>query len=144
MTFNHVLEHVPRPGARAAPGEELLQARWLVVAVSVPNFGAWQRRAFGSAHWCPLDLPRHLQHYDRGSLPADREHGRARAAGGALIVTARGLSVSSVQYALRGRLFLVRRDGMHPGDAPDLSALILVADLVLREGDCLHVVAERS
>jgi SAM-dependent methyltransferase len=138
VTFNHALEHVPEPMLTLRQAHELLRPGGLLV-VSVPNFRAWQRRLFGTA-WFPLDLPRHLQHFDRVSLP-----GMAREAG-LEPVEVRTTSLvagflSSVQYALRGRLFLsaaTMNRGMHL-----LFPLVLLADLLLREADCLHVVARR-
>ena len=109
------------------------------MAVSVPNFGAWQRRMFGAA-WFALDLPRHLQHYDRDSLPRI-----ARAAGleplEVRTSSTIGTFLASVQYALRGRLFLsdvTAHRAMHV-----LYPFVLLGDLILREADCLHVVARR-
>ena len=59
--FQHSLEHVTDPVAdlrlvrgRAAPGG--------VVSITVPNFGSWQARRFGS-RWFHLDLPRHRVHF---------------------------------------------------------------------------------
>jgi SAM-dependent methyltransferase len=139
VTFNHALEHVPDPVATLRQAAALLRPDG-VVAISVPNFGAWQRRLFGSA-WFPLDLPRHLQHFDRVSLPA-----MARAAGlqPSEVRTSSLLAgfLSSVQYALRGRLFLshaTMNRAMHL-----TYPLVLLADLLLREADCLHVVARRA
>jgi 2-polyprenyl-3-methyl-5-hydroxy-6-metoxy-1,4-benzoquinol methylase len=138
ITFNHALEHVPEPLTTLRQAAQLLRPGG-VVAVSVPNFGSWQRRLFKTA-WFPLDLPRHLQHFDRRSLPA------LAVAAGLEPREARTSSLvagflASVQYALRGRLFLsdvTMHRAMHL-----TYPFILVADLVLREGDCLHVVAQR-
>jgi SAM-dependent methyltransferase len=138
VTFNHVLEHVPEPRAALRQSAALLKPGGLLV-VSAPNFGAWQRRAFGP-YWFPLDLPRHLQHFDRHTLPP--------------MVVDLGLEIeevrtssllpgllSSVQYALKGRLFLsdvaIHR-AMHL-----TYPLVLLGDFLFREADCLHVVARR-
>jgi SAM-dependent methyltransferase len=138
ITFNHALEHVPDPQATLRQAAELLRHGGLV-AVSVPNFGAWQRRMFGSA-WFPLDLPRHLQHFDRVSLPL-----MARAAGlePCEVRTSSLVAgfLASVQYALRGRLFLsdvTMHRAMHL-----VYPFVVLADVVFREADCLHVVARR-
>jgi SAM-dependent methyltransferase len=139
VTFNHALEHVPDPQLTLQQARALLRPGGLVV-VSVPNFGAWQRRMFGTA-WFPLDLPRHLQHFDRVSLPR-----MARAAGlePCEVRTSSLVAgfLASVQYALRGRLFLsdvTMHRAMHL-----LYPFILLGDLVFREADCLHVVARRG
>ena len=55
------------PPARSKKLARLLR-RGGLLAIAVPNFGqAAHRRLFGSA-WFQLDLPRHLQHFDRDSL----------------------------------------------------------------------------
>jgi dihydrofolate synthase/folylpolyglutamate synthase len=43
-----------------------------LVLVSVPNFGSWQRRRFGS-RWYHLDLPRHRTHFSPAGLKATLE-----------------------------------------------------------------------
>jgi len=139
ITFNHALEHMPDPLLTLRQAAALVRPGGLVV-ISVPNFGAWQRRLFGAA-WFPLDLPRHLQHFDRASLPY-----MARMAGleASEVRTSSLLAgfLASLQYALRGRLFLsdvTMHRAMHL-----LYPFVLLADLILREGDCLHVVARRA
>jgi SAM-dependent methyltransferase len=139
VTFNHALEHVPDPLVTLRQAAALLRPGGLLV-VSVPNFGAWQRRMFGSA-WFPLDLPRHLQHFDRRSLPAmAREAGLEPCEVRTSSLVAGFLA--SLQYALKGRLFLsdvTMHRAMHL-----LYPLVLLGDLVFREADCLHVVARRD
>lgn len=66
IIFNHVLEHIP------APQEALRNARAMLtpggmVGIAVPNFGSWQRRLFGRS-WLQLDMPRHVNHFERGTL----------------------------------------------------------------------------
>jgi SAM-dependent methyltransferase len=66
VLFHHSLEHVSDPLddlERAA--RHLLPEG--VLLVTVPNFGCWQRKVFGSA-WMPLDLPRHRTHFTDGAL----------------------------------------------------------------------------
>ena len=136
VTFNHVLEHVPDPRATLRRAAALLRPGGFLV-VSAPNFGAWQRRAF-DASWFALDLPRHLQHFDRNSLPP------MVAESGLDPIDVRTSSllpglVLSVQYAMNGRLFLsdatVHR-AMHL-----TYPLVLLGDFLFREADCIHVVA---
>lgn len=66
VLFSHSLEHVSDP-----VGDLRLAARTLrpdgMLVVSVPNFGCWQRRTFGS-RWVALDLPRHRVHFTREAL----------------------------------------------------------------------------
>jgi SAM-dependent methyltransferase len=68
VVFRHSLEHVTDPPRELArvnaglrPGGRL--------AVIVPNWGSWQRRAFGE-YWFPLELPRHRTHFTAPGLRA--------------------------------------------------------------------------
>jgi SAM-dependent methyltransferase len=137
VIFNHSLEHIDDPAAALARAARLVRPGGLV-AIAVPNFGSWHRRRFGSA-WFQLDLPRHLQHFDRDSLGA-----LVRAAG--LRPTA--ISAASMRPSLLGSLQYRRYGGMrHQGRGFQLLTwamlpLIALTDL-LGEGDCLHLTAER-
>jgi SAM-dependent methyltransferase len=138
VTFNHALEHVPDPLLTLRQAAALVRPGGVVV-VSVPNFAAWQRRLFGTS-WFPLDLPRHLQHFDRVSLPSmAREAGLDPSEVRTSSLVAGFLA--SVQYAMRGRLFL--SDVMMHRAMHLLYPFVVLADLVFREADCLHVVARR-
>ena len=66
IVFQHSLEHVVEPREDLARARELLRDGGLLV-VSLPNFGSWQRRTFGSA-WFHLDLPRHRTHFTAQGL----------------------------------------------------------------------------
>jgi 2-polyprenyl-3-methyl-5-hydroxy-6-metoxy-1,4-benzoquinol methylase len=139
VTFNHSLEHVTDPALALRHASALLSPGGRLV-VSVPNFGAWQRRLFGT-HWFPLDLPRHLQHFDRASLAS-----MARAAGLDPVEertsSTMGGFVISLQYRLKGKRFwsdAATNRSMHL-----LYPLVVLADIVMREADCLHLVARRS
>ena len=66
VVFQHSLEHVVDPGEDLARARGLLRDGGLLV-VSVPNFGSWQRKTFGSA-WFHLDLPRHRTHFTAAGL----------------------------------------------------------------------------
>lgn len=68
LSMFHVLEHVQDPRALLQtcfrglqPGGKLL--------LRVPNIGSLQSRVFGR-HWKPLDLPRHLTHFNPKALKA--------------------------------------------------------------------------
>jgi 2-polyprenyl-3-methyl-5-hydroxy-6-metoxy-1,4-benzoquinol methylase len=138
VTFNHSLEHVPDPSETLRQAGVLLRPG-AVVAVSVPNFGAWQRRLFGS-RWFHLDLPRHLQHFDRASL-VEMATGAGLEPEDVRTTSSMLGFLGSLQYTMRGRLFLsdvTMHRAMHL-----TYPLVLVGDLVFREGDCLHVVARR-
>jgi SAM-dependent methyltransferase len=137
IIFNHSLEHIDDPAAAVAAAARLLRPGGLL-AIAVPNFGSWQRRLFGSA-WFQLDLPRHLQHFDRDSLAALVEAAGLRPleAGAA---TMRPSPLGSIQYATFGRLRFEGR-GFRLG-AWALAPLFFLVDRLFA-GDCLHLVAER-
>ena len=137
IVFNHSLEHIEDPAGALADAARLLRPGGLL-AIAVPNFGSWHRRAFGSA-WFQLDLPRHLQHFDRDSLAA-----LVRRAGPAARVGGRGLDAAQpdrqppvltfgrMRYEGRGFRIL----------AWALAPLLALIDR-FAEGDCLHLTAER-
>lgn len=137
IVFNHSLEHVPDPGRALELATNLLRSGG-VLAVSVPNFGCWQRRAFGD-RWFQLDLPRHMQHFERDTLA------RLLTGVGLEVVEMRSQSMlaglsGSVQYALFGRLVLRSAAGVAAGYAT--APLLGLLD-VLGQGDCLGAVARR-
>jgi len=66
VVFQHSLEHVVDPGVDLARARGLLRDGGLLL-ISVPNFGSWQRKMFGSA-WFHLDLPRHRTHFTAEGL----------------------------------------------------------------------------
>lgn len=137
ILFNHSLEHIDDPAAALAAAARLLRPGGLL-AIAVPNFGSWQRRFFGSA-WFQLDLPRHLQHFDRDSLDAlVRSAGLRTVEVGA--ATMRPSPLGSIQYATLGRLRYEGRGFRLLAWA--LAPLLFLVDR-LGEGDCLHLVAER-
>ncbi len=137
IIFNHSLEHIDDPAAAVAAAARLLRPGGLL-AIAVPNFGSWHRRLFGSA-WFQLDLPRHLQHFDRDSLDGlVRRAGLRTVAVGA--ATMRPSPLGSVQYATVGRLRYEGRGFRLLAWA--LAPLLFLSDRI-GEGDCLHLVAER-
>lgn len=138
IAMNHSLEHIPHPLDALERVHSLLRPGG-VLAVSVPNFGSWQARAFG-ADWYQLDLPRHLQHFERDTLRATI----ARA--GFEVATVRTSSMrgglqASAQYALFGRS-LIR--GRWWRIASWLTAPLVAATDVFADGDCLNLVARRA
>ena len=67
VTFWHSLEHLPHPADTLRRVSERLRPGGHVL-VAVPDAGGWQARLFGR-RWLHLDVPRHLFHFDRHSLP---------------------------------------------------------------------------
>jgi SAM-dependent methyltransferase len=137
ILFNHSLEHIDDPAQAVAAAARLLRPGGLL-AIAVPNFGSWHRRLFGSA-WFQLDLPRHLQHFDRDSLSTLVEAANLRP----VEITAASMRPSplgSIQYATLGRLRFEGRGFRILAWA--LAPLLFLSDRVL-EGDCLHLIAER-
>lgn len=137
IVFNHSLEHIDDPAEALAAATRLLRPGGLLV-VAVPNFGSWHRRLFGSA-WFQLDLPRHLQHFDRDSLDAlVRRAGLRTVSVGT--ATMRPSLPASIQYATFGSV----RFGGRPFRllAWALAPFLLLSEL-LGEGDCLHLTAQR-
>lgn len=126
VVFQHSLEHVVDPGEDLARARELLRDAGLII-VSVPNFGSWQRQAFGSA-WFHLDLPRHRSHFTAeglGRLLQDSGFTDVRLA---TSTTTDGLPMS-LQYRLLGRKRL--RSGVAVYLAALLSFVLLPTSLVL-------------
>jgi SAM-dependent methyltransferase len=66
VVFQHSLEHLVEPKDDLDRARGLLQRGGLLL-VSLPNFGSWQSRSFGSA-WFQLDLPRHRAHFTAAGL----------------------------------------------------------------------------
>lgn len=61
ILFFHVLEHTVDPRTDLRRALELLKPGGTLM-IGVPNFGCWQRKAFGT-HWLMLELPRHRSHF---------------------------------------------------------------------------------
>jgi SAM-dependent methyltransferase len=100
VVFRHSLEHLPDPVADLRRAREALRDGGVAI-VSVPNFGCWQRRVFGS-HWFHLDLPRHRVHFDADSLRTTLMLAGFPAVETFTSSTPDGLP-ASIQYALAGR-----------------------------------------
>lgn len=137
IVFNHSLEHIDDPAAALAVAARLLRPGGLL-AIAVPNFGSWHRRAFGSA-WFQLDLPRHLQHFDRDTLG-----GLVRRSGlrpvDVSAASMRPSPLASLQYSVFGNMRYEGRGFRILAWA--LAPLLFLSDR-FGEGDCLHLTAER-
>lgn len=138
ILFNHSLEHIDDPAGAVAEATRLLRPGGLL-AIAVPNFGSWHRRLFGSA-WFQLDLPRHLQHFDRDSLAKLVEAAGLRPVE-TTAATMRPSPLGSLQYATVGSLRYEGRGFRLLAWA--LAPLLFLSDRLF-EGDCLHLVAERQ
>ena len=142
IIFQHSLEHIP------ALDEDLARVRPAlapggVVLITVPNFGSWQARVFGSA-WFHLDLPRHRTHFTSAGLR------RALTRAGLEVVTVStstntvGLP-ASVQYALAGRCLFP--SGLALRVASGLCVVTVPVARLLNAvggGDQLHAVARAA
>jgi SAM-dependent methyltransferase len=140
--FRHSLEHLPDPLADLRLVRSALRDGG-VVAITVPNFGCWQRRRFGG-RWFHLDLPRHRVHYGGTALQRALE-------GAGLEVLELTSSTSTVglpatiQYAVVGRCLFPA--GLRLRVATGLSVLAYplarLLDRVAGEGDLLHALARK-
>jgi SAM-dependent methyltransferase len=140
VTFNHSLEHV------AEPLDDLVHARRLlrddgIVIVSVPNFGSWQRRRFGT-YWFHLDLPRHRSHFTPAGLERllrRAEFANPRVGTG---TTADGLPMS-IQYRAFGRNRFDHGAGRYSTVAVSFVAapVTLALNRLAGGGDVVHAVA---
>jgi SAM-dependent methyltransferase len=133
VRFSHSLEHMRSPRAELAEARRILRPGGRVT-IAVPDFGALLRRTFGE-RWFFLDLPRHLWHFDRRTLPRlVRESGfevtRVRN------VTASSAILGTIDY-LRGRRETLTTNAAAWYAAQPVAALLDV----LRLGDELEVVA---
>jgi SAM-dependent methyltransferase len=141
--FLHSLEHTPDPlgdlrRVRAAlrPGGRVL--------ITVPNFGSWQRRRFGS-RWFHLDLPRHRTHFSPAGLRATVERAGLVVETMTSSTSAAGLP-ATIQYAVAGRCLFPGGLGLRV--AVGLCALTLPFAAVVNRlgggGDLLHAVVRAT
>jgi SAM-dependent methyltransferase len=142
VVFRQSLEHVNDPLADLRRAYTALREEGVLV-VSVPNFGCWQRRRFGS-HWFHLDLPRHRFHFDAAALRRT-----LASAGFEDVQTFTSSSTAglpaSIQYMAAGRCLFP--GGLRLRVAAAACVLTLPASWMLARvagaGDVLHAVARR-
>ncbi len=142
VVFRQSLEHVSDPLSDLRRAHGALRDGG-VLAVSVPNFGCWQRRRFGG-RWFHLDLPRHRFHFDAGAL-----EGALARAGFEDVQTFTSSSTAglpaSIQYTIAGRCLFP--GGLRLRVAAASCALILPATWMLArlagQGDVLHALARK-
>jgi SAM-dependent methyltransferase len=143
VVFNHSLEHVVEPFEDLSTARQLLEPGGLVL-ISLPNFGSWQARRFGS-RWFHLDLPRHRTHFTERGLET-----LLRRAGFTHIVTTTSTSADglpmSVQYQFLGRRRFAAGAARYLAIAATLALVpvTVAANAVAGAGDLLHAVAENS
>jgi SAM-dependent methyltransferase len=137
IVFNHSLEHIPSPQDAVDRAARLLRPGG-VLAIAVPNFGCWQRRLFGD-RWFPLDLPRHQQHFEAGTLRTLTQRAGLRHLT-TTTASMRPALLLSLQYRLFGRARF--QDGGFRIAAWLALPFLLAAD-ALSDGDCVHVFAQR-
>jgi 2-polyprenyl-3-methyl-5-hydroxy-6-metoxy-1,4-benzoquinol methylase len=138
--FLHSLEHLTDPVQDLRLTANALRPGGYVL-ITVPNFGCWQRRRFGT-RWFALDLPRHRVHFNSSALAHALER-----AGFELVGTSTSTSPislpASVQYALFGRCLFP--SGLALRVALGLCVFAVpfarVADRIGGGGDFLHAVA---
>jgi SAM-dependent methyltransferase len=140
--FRHSLEHVPDPRQDLRRAHAALRSGGRV-AVILPNWGSWQRRAFGDC-WFPLELPRHRTHFTAAGLRAALE-----AAGFTGVLTRPATPFITTTWSLQFRLFdrCMTKDGagLLAGYAASVPISILARplDALHGGGDFLHAVGEK-
>jgi SAM-dependent methyltransferase len=142
ILFHHSLEHVSDPVDDLQRAARLLRPGGTIL-LSVPNFGCWQRKLFGT-YWTALDLPRHRTHFTAETLKPALEACGFRACSSSTQTTFSILPLT-LQFAAIGRpLFrgaILRRLIM--GVYLLLYPFSLLANFLGRGGDVLTVVATR-
>ncbi len=137
VVFRHSLEHVVEPRTDLRVVRRALRPGGQI-AVIVPNWGSWQRRAFGD-RWFPLELPRHRTHFTAAGL-----HAALASAGFKAIDVRPATPFITTTWSLQLRLFdrVLSRSGLpllagYACSAP-VAAVANVIDRLLGGGDFLH------
>ncbi|MGZ4173168.1 MAG: class I SAM-dependent methyltransferase [Solirubrobacteraceae bacterium] len=140
--FRHSLEHVIDPRHDLERVRRALRPEGRL-AVIVPNWGSWQRRAFGE-YWFPLELPRHRTHFTGTGLRMALE-----SAGFTNIIVRPATPLITTTWSLQFRLFdrCLTRAGaaLLAGYAVSVpvSLVALALDSLRGGGDFLHAAGER-
>ena len=140
--FRHSLEHVLDPQADLRRVHAALRPGGKL-AVIVPNWDSWQRRAFAE-RWFPLDLPRHLTHFTAAGMRAALEESGysdvdVRPA------TPLTTTVWSLQLRLFGRCLTGEGSSVIAGYAASMpvAAIVHAIDRVRGDGDFIHAAATK-
>jgi SAM-dependent methyltransferase len=136
VVFQHSLEHVSEPADELAAAHRLLRDGGMLL-VTLPNFGSWQRRRFGS-DWFHLDLPRHRTHFTAAGLRALLER-----SGFAVERVDTSTSADGLPMSLRYRRLASGRGGLATTAAVVLASPFTgLAGRLTDERDLLHAVAQ--
>ena len=140
--FRHSLEHVLDPQADLRRVHAALRPGGKL-AVIVPNWGSWQRRAFAEC-WFPLELPRHRTHFTAAGLHAALEQSGyndidVRPA------TPLTTTVWSLQLRLFGRCLTREGSSIIAGYAASIpvASIVHAIDRVRGDGDFIHATATK-
>ena len=140
--FRHSLEHVLDPQADLRRVHAALRPGGKL-AVIVPNWDSWQRRAFAE-RWFPLELPRHRTHFTAAGLRAALEKSGysdvdVRPA------TPLTTTVWSLQLRLFGRCLTGEGSSGIAGYAASLpvAGIVHAIDRVCGDGDFIHAAATK-
>lgn len=140
--FLHSLEHLTDPVQDLRVTRDALRPGGLLL-ITVPNFGCWQRRRFGT-RWFALDLPRHRVHFNSNALTRALE--RSGFEPQALSTSTSPISLpASIQYALFGRCLFPSGLALRVALGLCIFAVPFarLADRIGGGGDFLHAVARR-
>jgi SAM-dependent methyltransferase len=142
VVFQHSLEHVAEPVDDLRLAREHLSPGGLLL-VSLPNFGCWQARRFGS-EWFHLDLPRHRAHFTARGINFLLRRAELEPLRIGTSTSADGLPMS-IQYRLFGERRYRSGFPLYASIAATLatSPLTALADRAAGAGDVLHAVARR-
>lgn len=140
--FRHSLEHLTDPVAALRRAHGAIRPGGQAL-ISVPNFGSWQRRRFGS-RWYHLDLPRHRVHFTERALVVALERAGFETPELSTSTTPVGLP-ATIQYAIAGRCLFPLGLPLRVAVALSVLAwpLARLGDAIGRGGDVLDAVACR-
>ena len=142
VLFQHSLEHVAEPLEDLRLARERLLPGGLLL-ISLPNFGSWQARRFGS-DWFHLDLPRHRSHFTMHGITLLLGRAGLEPLRTTTSTSADGLPMS-IQYRCFGERRYRSGFPLYATVAVTLatSPLTALADRAAGAGDILHAVACR-